>query len=141
MRGTSYALRSFILPVGLATAIAAAVHWAWPLQAELIAFVAALTSALLIPLLRRPAGASHKIFADKVSEEIDHILISAAETSYFVESIRTKVKKISAPPTISSTTQNRMPSESNRSRPTPNAHRKPWPRCASRAPRAAPKPR
>ncbi|HEY4072932.1 MAG TPA: methyl-accepting chemotaxis protein [Herbaspirillum sp.] len=57
----------------------------------LSAFIAALACALLVMLLRRPATA-HKIFADKVSSEIDHILISAAETSYFVDSIRTKVK-------------------------------------------------
>jgi methyl-accepting chemotaxis protein len=88
------AFRLIILPVAAATAIAAGIDWVWPMHAALpalSAFIAALACALLVMLLRRPATA-HKIFADKVSSEIDHILISAAETSYFVDSIRTKVK-------------------------------------------------
>jgi methyl-accepting chemotaxis protein len=67
-------------------------YWAWPVHPLLPAAVSALASALLVLRLQRPATASHKRFADNVSSEIDYILISAAETSYFVDSIRTKVK-------------------------------------------------
>jgi methyl-accepting chemotaxis protein len=81
-----------ILPVAIGTAIAASINWAWPLHAALCALIAALASAVLIVRLQRSAATPHKLFADKVSSEIDHILISAAETSYFVDTIRTKVK-------------------------------------------------
>jgi methyl-accepting chemotaxis protein len=88
----SAALRFIVFPVVAATAVAAGINWAWPIHPLLPAVTAALVCALLAIRLQRPAAASHKRFAENVSSEIDHILISAAETSYFVDSIRTKVK-------------------------------------------------
>lgn len=55
----------------------------------LIASTAGIAASLLIN--RRHAGDSMSTFAEKVGSEIDHIMIGAAETSYFVDSIKKKV--------------------------------------------------
>jgi methyl-accepting chemotaxis protein len=86
-------LRAILLPVIAGIALGAALDWLWPLHPVLPAAVAALVGVGAAAFLRRPTDALHKRFADKVGQEIDHIMISAAETSYFVESIRNKVEK------------------------------------------------
>jgi methyl-accepting chemotaxis protein len=49
-------------------------------------------SSVIVSFLARPAngtGAAH--FIEEMGEEVDHIMIGAAETSYFVDSIKKKV--------------------------------------------------
>lgn len=57
-------------------------------------FVAALCGALLALLAGRRSGESAvSQFAIRVGEEIDHIMIGAAETSHFVDSVKKKIEK------------------------------------------------
>jgi methyl-accepting chemotaxis protein len=90
--GPAHFCRYVLLPTLIACALSALLHWTWPIHPLLPSFVAALLSALLVMHLRRPETATHQRFAENVGSEIDHILIGAAETSYFVDSIRNKVK-------------------------------------------------
>ena len=59
-----------------------------PSLLALLAFAAGASAALLI---YRREGTSAAMFGEKVGDEIDHLMIGAAETSYFVDSIRKKV--------------------------------------------------
>ncbi|WP_207760375.1 methyl-accepting chemotaxis protein [Herbaspirillum robiniae] len=60
-----------------------------PLQGVL-ALLPALVCFALLQRRANPAGAQ---LVDKVGNEIDHIMIGAAETSFFVDSIKTKIGK------------------------------------------------
>lgn len=53
-----------------------------------LAFAAGASAALLI---YRRGGTNLGTFGEKVGDEIDHLMIGAAETSYFVDSIRKRV--------------------------------------------------
>src|SRR5471030_2872419 len=65
-----------------------------PLSPYLIAVLAALLGAALLALAGRPRGGSDDLrhFADTVGHAIDDIMIGAAETSYFVDSVKKKVE-------------------------------------------------
>jgi len=55
----------------------------------------ALTSVIsaLVPILTRISeGTGAMLFVDKVGQEIDHLMIGAAETSYFVDLVKTKLE-------------------------------------------------
>lgn len=69
------------------------IHWLLPASVHPL-FLAGLTSsiavALLLFLIQRQ-GASMKLFAEMMGKEADHITIGAAETSYFIESIKKKI--------------------------------------------------
>ena len=53
--------------------------------------IAALLSASLLQLMQRSGGGKNTDFVNKIGGEIDHIMIGAAETSYFVDSIKNKI--------------------------------------------------
>ncbi|MNR92597.1 Methyl-accepting chemotaxis protein McpS [compost metagenome] len=53
--------------------------------------LAALLSALLLEVAQRRGGGKNVQFVNKIGGEIDHIMIGAAETSYFVDSIKNKI--------------------------------------------------
>jgi methyl-accepting chemotaxis protein len=60
----------------------------------LLAALAAVCSATIVLLARqRNSGSGTNLFADKVGQEIDHIMIGAAETSYFVDSVKKKIEQ------------------------------------------------
>ena len=82
-----------MLPAVAGIAFAVLLNWLWPVPPVLLASASALIGVVMAALMRRPADALHQRFAHKVSQEIDHIMISAAETSYFVDSIKNKVEK------------------------------------------------
>ncbi|OWW22491.1 methyl-accepting chemotaxis protein [Noviherbaspirillum denitrificans] len=81
------------LAVASGTAVAAFVGWAGGdgISPLLMAAAGALTATLIMPLAvsRNGGGTSH--FIEAMGEEVDHIMIGAAETSYFVDSIKKKV--------------------------------------------------
>jgi len=56
-----------------------------------LACLAALGSAGASLLLLRSGGTQQNVLAEKVADEIDTIMIGAAETSYFVDSIRKRI--------------------------------------------------
>jgi methyl-accepting chemotaxis protein len=60
-----------------------------PFLLSLTASLAGIAAAVLV--LRRRDDDNPLSFSGKVGEEIDHLMIGAAETSYFVDSIRKKV--------------------------------------------------
>lgn len=64
------------------------------LSPYLIAALAAVPGAALLALAGRPRGGSDDLrhFADTVGHAIDDIMIGAAETSYFVDSVKKKVE-------------------------------------------------
>lgn len=82
----------------LLTAVAAGVGLAlgvWQLTGDTLALpwlllMAALVSAGLLELLHQRGG-KNVHFINKVGSEIDHIMIGAAETSFFVDSIKNKI--------------------------------------------------
>ncbi|MBF8177262.1 MAG: methyl-accepting chemotaxis protein [Burkholderiaceae bacterium] len=53
--------------------------------------IASLLSTSLLLVLRPGGGSKHTDFGNKVGGEIDHIMIGAAETSFFVDSIKNKI--------------------------------------------------
>ncbi|WP_225984653.1 methyl-accepting chemotaxis protein [Noviherbaspirillum aerium] len=55
------------------------------------AAIASAASAVVASLAYRMAGASDSLGVAELGEEVDHIMIGAAETSYFVDSIKKKV--------------------------------------------------
>lgn len=60
----------------------------------LLAALAAASSAAFVVLVRRGHGGSGtNRFADMVGRDIDHIMIGAAETSYFVDSVKKKIEQ------------------------------------------------
>lgn len=56
-----------------------------------LAALAALFGATASLLLRRGGATQHNALAEKVAGEIDTIMIGAAETSYFIDSIRNRI--------------------------------------------------
>jgi len=69
---------------------------AWPVLATSVPPLARVVCALVLvlllsPWLQRRAPEQGGGFIDKISGEIDHIMIGAAETSYFVDSIKNKI--------------------------------------------------
>ena len=86
----------YLILSGIAVAVAAAIaSFQWlgvlavhPFVAALVAFVAGSAAVALVNGDRR--GNSDKL-AQKIGDEIDHLMIGAAETSYFVDSIKQKV--------------------------------------------------
>ncbi|ABR88572.1 methyl-accepting chemotaxis protein [Janthinobacterium sp. Marseille] len=67
----------------------------WHLTADALALpwlllISALLTASLLQLLPR-GGGKNTDFVNKIGGEIDHIMIGAAETSYFVDSIKNKI--------------------------------------------------
>lgn len=86
-------LITVIIPVGVGGAVFAGLNTlslpfsnAW--QAVLSMAVAVMLSSLAKRAGKGDQGAS---FVDKIGSEIDHIMIGAAETSYFVDSIKNKI--------------------------------------------------
>ena len=77
----------------------------------LIACVAAAIGAALLAAAGRPRGEPglHQ-FADTVGNAIDAIMIGAAETSYFVDSVKKKVCLLYTSPSPRDATLSRMPS-------------------------------
>jgi methyl-accepting chemotaxis protein len=75
--------------------MAAAMACYWAAGAALapvpLAALAALGSAAASLLLARNGGAQQNVLAEKVADEIDTIMIGAAETSYFVDSIKNRI--------------------------------------------------
>lgn len=83
----------------LLTAVAVGVGLAlgiWQLTDSTLALpwlllIAALVSAGLLEALHHRGGGKSLDFVNKVGSEIDHIMIGAAETSFFVDSIKNKI--------------------------------------------------
>ncbi|WP_076593934.1 methyl-accepting chemotaxis protein [Herminiimonas arsenitoxidans] len=83
----------------LLTAVAAGVGLAlgtWQLTDSTLALpwlllITALVSAGLLDVLHHRGGGKSLDFVNKVGSEIDHIMIGAAETSFFVDSIKNKI--------------------------------------------------
>lgn len=69
--------------IGLLSGNALALPW--------LLLIATLVSSALLELLRQRGGSKNARFASKVGSEIDHIMIGAAETSFFVDSIKNKI--------------------------------------------------
>ncbi|MCA1322628.1 methyl-accepting chemotaxis protein [Herbaspirillum sp. alder98] len=61
------------------------------LAAPWVGVTAVLVALSCLALLRRRDGGGQAPFIDKVGNEIDHIMIGAAETSFFVDSIKSKI--------------------------------------------------
>jgi len=76
----------------------------------LIACVAAAIGAALLAFAGRPRGEPglHQ-FADTVGNAIDAIMIGAAETSYFVDSVKQRWNSMCARPVTSPTVLHKMP--------------------------------
>ena len=82
-----------VLAIALACCLVYLLQLAGATSPYLIAVLAALTGAVLLALAGRPQG-EHGLqqFADTVGRAIDAIMIGAAETSYFVDSVKKKVE-------------------------------------------------
>src|SRR5450830_1152319 len=84
-----------VIPVAVGAGLFAAIGaWRTPSLALSPAWTAALstTLAVLLSMLARRRGSDAGAgFVDKIGSEIDHIMIGAAETSYFVDSIKNKI--------------------------------------------------
>ena len=81
------------IAVAVGTAVAALIEWisgpgANPLLLAAVGAAVAVLVSLLAAAGNGP-GATH--FIEEMGEEVDHIMIGAAETSYFVDSIKKKV--------------------------------------------------
>jgi methyl-accepting chemotaxis protein len=59
----------------------------------LLAVIAATIAGFITHLLNKSHNAGNVRFATQVGREIDHITIGAAETSFFVDSVRKKIEK------------------------------------------------
>ena len=86
-------LTTVVIPVAVGGGVFAGLNAsALPLSALWQALLSVTVAVILSSLVRRsgatPDGAS---FVDKIGKEIDHIMIGAAETSYFVDSIKNKI--------------------------------------------------
>jgi len=62
-----------------------------PLSPLWLAVIATAAAVILSRLARRGESDQGGGFVDKIGSEIDHIMIGAAETSYFVDSIKNKI--------------------------------------------------
>lgn len=86
-------LTAVVIPVLLGAGVFVGLQaLALPLSALWQAVLALLLAVILSSLLgRRGGGDQGASFVDKIGSEIDHIMIGAAETSYFVDSIKNKI--------------------------------------------------
>lgn len=63
-------------------------------NSAMVAMVAAPVGALIAILLRNRSGAGDDMhFGSRIAQQIDHIMIGAAETSFFVDSIKNKIEQ------------------------------------------------
>ena len=88
-------LRSLLLLVAaiVVSTVLAVFEWlaGIPMNAFIVAFIACASGIAATMLVNRKGGDGDAVFAQKIGEEIDHLMIGAAETSYFVDSIKKKV--------------------------------------------------
>jgi methyl-accepting chemotaxis protein len=88
-------LRYLLLGTIAATVSAALASFSWLGGIELPAFTVALLACIAgmtaSALMRQRSGDRYAVFATRAAEEVDHLMIGSAETSYFVDSIRKKV--------------------------------------------------
>jgi methyl-accepting chemotaxis protein len=88
-------LRYLLLAVAALAISAALASLGWlggiVLSPFILALIAAAGGMAIAMLLMQSGGEDSANFAQKVGEEIDHLMIGAAETSYFVDSIKKKV--------------------------------------------------
>jgi methyl-accepting chemotaxis protein len=88
-------LRYLVLLIAAGAVSAALASFEWlggiSLNPFMAAFAACLSGIVVSALARGKGGSDTDAFAEKVGEEIDHLMIGAAETSYFVDSIKKKV--------------------------------------------------
>ncbi|WP_420476565.1 methyl-accepting chemotaxis protein [Noviherbaspirillum sp. ST9] len=77
----------------LVSAVLASFEWLAGIAVNpfVAAFIACGTGIAVATLFHARSGDGTEAFAQKVGEEIDHLMIGAAETSYFVDSIKKKV--------------------------------------------------
>lgn len=82
-----------VMAVAVGTSIAALIEGLVPsaLGATLLAAIAAALAVFASLLANRGNGNDAVHFIKQMGEEVDHIMIGAAETSYFVDSIKKKV--------------------------------------------------
>jgi methyl-accepting chemotaxis protein len=91
--------RSFRTVLLFAAAVAAGLLLAWVVGLGsgdaagpmTLALVASLTSAAVVAMVRGGPKTATNSFAAQVGGEIDHLMIGAAETSYFVDSVKKKI--------------------------------------------------
>lgn len=96
-------ISSKVLPVIISSAVAigsgmlivAIIGWLPVNSVDPIALagIAAATAILIFSLSRKNDNASGIRFGYKVAQEIDHLMIGAAETSFFVDSVKSKVEE------------------------------------------------
>jgi len=92
-----YHLSRFLLPgiaaVVVSVLLAALLGWlAGAAIGQLpLAVIAAISAVAVLMMLHRSGADPTKKFADRIGDEIDHIMIGAAETSHFIDSIKKKI--------------------------------------------------
>ncbi|MGH8806392.1 MAG: methyl-accepting chemotaxis protein [Noviherbaspirillum sp.] len=92
-------IKRAVLLVGAATGLSAMVAFAGQgfvapgAGFVVLAAVAGASSAVVFMLFGCGRSAPHAAFLEKMGEEIDHIMIGAAETSHFIDTIKKKVEK------------------------------------------------
>lgn len=83
---------STVAAVGGGTAAAALVGWAAGGAAQVLpAAIAAAVAAAVVLFAGRKGDVGSSNVMERIEDEVDHIMIGAAETSYFVDSIKKKV--------------------------------------------------
>lgn len=79
----------------LSFSFAALLNWWWPdlIGSAALAVLSAMAGVALTTMVPNRQNASGTYFGQRVEQEIDHIMIGAAETSFFVDSIKNKMEK------------------------------------------------
>lgn len=82
-----------VVSVGAGLLVAALINWiaGASIAPLILAAIAAVTAIVISSLTRGGDDSSAVSYLEKMGEEVDHIMIGAAETSYFVDSIKKKV--------------------------------------------------
>jgi len=94
-RALNMRLLSGIGAVVTSMLLASLVHWllASSIHALFLSGMASSISVALFLLFSQRQGTNMKTFAETMGKEADHVTIGAAETSYFIESIKKKIDR------------------------------------------------
>lgn len=87
------ALCSVAIMMGALTAIGIHLLGGAAVSAGWLALLSSAISTVIIAFFSRTDETQGNAFADKVGQELDHLMIGAAETSYFVDSVKKKIEQ------------------------------------------------